>query len=88
MHPLTRVLALELGPLGVSLNAMAPGPTASGRVVAVRTKEQFDEIARMTALGRIGEVSDMANRILFLAAPESGYLTGQTVSVNGGRVML
>jgi NAD(P)-dependent dehydrogenase (short-subunit alcohol dehydrogenase family) len=83
VHPLTRVLALEFGPLGVSLNAIAPGTTASERVVAVRTKEQFDEIASMTALSRIGEVLDLANRILFLAAPESGYLTG-----NGGRAML
>ena len=45
-------------------------------------------IGKSTAVGRIGEVSDMVGWVLFLAAPESGYLTGQTMSVNGGRLMV
>jgi NAD(P)-dependent dehydrogenase (short-subunit alcohol dehydrogenase family) len=88
VHSLTRVLADELGPHGVSVNALAPGTTASERVVAVRSKEQMAAIGRATPLGRIAEVSDMVGWILFLAAPESGYLTGQTLSVNGGRLMV
>jgi len=88
VHSLTRVLADELGPYGVSVNALAPGTTASERVVAVRTKEQMAAIGKATPLGRIAEVSDMVGWILFLAAPESGYLTGQTLSVNGGRLMV
>ena len=87
VHSLTRVLADELGPYGVTVNAIAPGTTASERVVAVRSKEQLEAIGKMTPLGRIGEISDMVGWILFLAAPESGYLTGQTLSVNGGKVM-
>jgi 3-oxoacyl-[acyl-carrier protein] reductase len=88
VHSLTRVLADELGPHGISVNALAPGTTASERVVAVRSKEQMAAIGRATPLGRIAEVSDMVAWILFLAAPESGYLTGQTLSVNGGRLMV
>jgi 3-oxoacyl-[acyl-carrier protein] reductase len=88
VHSLTRVLADELGPYSVSVNALAPGTTASERVVAVRTKEQMAAIGKATPLGRIAEVSDMVGWILFLAAPESGYLTGQTLSVNGGRLMV
>jgi NAD(P)-dependent dehydrogenase (short-subunit alcohol dehydrogenase family) len=88
VHSLTRVLADELAPHGVTVNALAPGTTASERVVAVRSKEQMAAIGKATPLGRIAEVSDMVGWILFLAAPESGYLTGQTLSVNGGRLMV
>jgi NAD(P)-dependent dehydrogenase (short-subunit alcohol dehydrogenase family) len=88
VHSLTRVLAMELGKYGVTANAVAPGTTASERVVAVRGPEQLKAIGRDTALGRIAEVSDIVGSILFLASPESGYLTGQTISVNGGRVMV
>jgi 3-oxoacyl-[acyl-carrier protein] reductase len=88
VHSLTRVLASELGAHGVIANALAPGTTATERVIAVRNQEQRDMIGRSTAVGRIGEVADMVGWILFLAAPESGYLTGQTLSVNGGRLMV
>ena len=88
VHSLTRVLAYELGEHGVIANALAPGTTATERVVAVRSQEQRDMIGKATAVGRIGEVSDMVGWVLFLAAPESGYLTGQTLSVNGGRLMV
>ena len=88
VHSLTRVLAFELGKHGVTANAIAPGTTATERVVAVRSQEQRDMIGKSTALGRIGEVSDMVGWVLFLAAPEASYLTGQTLSVNGGRLMV
>jgi 3-oxoacyl-[acyl-carrier protein] reductase len=87
VHALTRVLAFELGKHGVTANAIAPGTTATERVVAVRSQEQRDAIGQATLVGRIGEVSDMVGWILFLASPEASYLTGQTISVNGGRFM-
>lgn len=88
VHALTRVLAWELGPHGVTVNTLAPGTTASERVVALRTPEQRAAIGKAAPLGRIAEVSDMVGWVLFLAAPESGYLTGQTLAVNGGRLMV
>jgi 3-oxoacyl-[acyl-carrier protein] reductase len=88
VHGLTRVLAMELGPHGVTANAIAPGTTASERVVAVRGLPQLAAIGKETALGRVADVSDIVGSILFLASPEGGYLTGQTISVNGGRVMV
>ena len=87
VHNLTRSLAVELGPHGVTANAIAPGTTASERVVAVRGREGLEEIGRAAPLGRVAEVEDMVGWILFLAAPESAHLTGQTISVNGGRFM-
>ncbi|PYN97346.1 MAG: hypothetical protein DMD91_18245 [Candidatus Rokuibacteriota bacterium] len=88
VHSLTRVLAFELGKHGVTANAIAPGTTATERVVAVRSQEQRDMIGKGTLVGRIGEVSDMVGWVLFLASPEAGYLTGQTLSINGGRLMV
>jgi NAD(P)-dependent dehydrogenase (short-subunit alcohol dehydrogenase family) len=88
VHCLTRVLAFELGKYGVTVNAIAPGTTATERVIAVRNEEQRKMIGKSTLLGRIAEVEDMAGWILFLAAPESSYLTGQTITVNGGRLMV
>ena len=82
------MLAFELGQHGVTANALAPGTTATERVVAVRSQEQRDMIGKTTLVGRIAEVSDMVGWVLFLASPEAGYLTGQTISVNGGRLMV
>ena len=87
VHSLTRVLAFELGRHGVTVNAIAPGTTATERVVAVRNAEQREAIGASTLVGRIAEVEDMVGWVLFLAAPEAGYLTGQTIAVNGGRFM-
>lgn len=88
VHAFTRVLAMELGRYGVTANAVAPGTTASERVVAVRGPEQLAAIGKDSALGRIAQVSDIVGSILFLASPEGGFITGQTISVNGGRVMV
>ena len=87
VHNLTRTLAVELGPHGVTVNAIAPGTTASERVVAVRGRTGLDEIGKAAPLGRIAEIEDMVGWILFLATPEAAHLTGQTISINGGRYM-
>ena len=87
VHNLTRSLAVELGPHGVCVNAIAPGTTASERVVALRGRAGLDEVAKAAPLGTIAEIDDMVGWILFLAAPESAHLTGQTISINGGRYM-
>ncbi len=86
VHAMTRVMAVELGEYNITVNAIAPGTTATDRVVALRSPEQIKQIGAMSPLGRIGEVDDMVGWILFIASPEAGYFTGQTVSVNGGRL--
>ncbi len=88
VHALTRVLAFELGGDEITVNAIAPGTTATERVVAVRDEAQRAKIGQGTSLGRIGEVEDIIGCILFLASPESKYVTGETLSVNGGRLMV
>jgi len=88
VHSLTRVLAFELARHGVTVNAIAPSTTATERVLAVRSQEQRAHVARLTLFGRLAEVADLVGWVLFLAAPEAGYFTGQTLSVNGGRLMV
>ncbi len=88
---MTMTMALELAPFGVRVNAVEPGVvrselhTATG---AVADYEAFLQRAKQThPLGRPGEPEDVAAAIAFLAAPESGWVTGECLKVDGGRHM-
>ena len=87
---LTRRFALELGQHGITVNAVAPGfvrtdMTQRGRGAAnwPGTEEAF---AARAMMGRIGEPEDIANAVMFLASPESGWITAQVLTVDGGRM--
>ena len=81
---LTRALARELGDEGIRVNAVAPGyvPTEGSRSLA---PGGYDSSA--TPLGRIGEAGDLLGAIVFLLSDDSAFVTGQTLLVNGGRLM-
>jgi len=85
---LTQHLARELGPYNVTVNALAPGTTETERVKQLRTQEQKAEQLRLTPVGRFGTVADQANAILFLCSDGASYITGATLDVNGGKVMI
>lgn len=81
---LTRCLARELGPSGIRVNCVSPGPTTTpsrGPDMAARAAPNF---ADLPPLGRLGEADDVARVIAFLAGPDAGHVTGQVLSVNGG----
>jgi NAD(P)-dependent dehydrogenase (short-subunit alcohol dehydrogenase family) len=87
---LTRRFALELGPHGITVNAVAPGfvrtdMTTRGRGAADWEAVEKDLAAR-AMMGRIGEPADIANAVAFFAAPESGWITAQVLTVDGGRL--
>jgi 3-oxoacyl-[acyl-carrier protein] reductase len=80
---LTRSLANELGPFNINVNAVAPGMIRTDMTrQALQARE--DDYRSQTALGRIGLPDDVAGAVLFLVSPAAGYMTGQTIHVDGG----
>jgi len=82
----TKTIAKEYASRGITVNAVAPGfiQTAMTDVLSDSVKE---EMKRLIPLGRFGTVEDIANAVIFLASPDSGYITGQVIHVNGGMYM-
>jgi 3-oxoacyl-[acyl-carrier protein] reductase len=83
----TKSLALELAPYDIRVNAVAPGLTATKRVMSIYTPQEWTELSKTIPAGRAAEPKDIAEGVAFLAGDESGYMTGQTLHVNGGLVM-
>jgi 3-oxoacyl-[acyl-carrier protein] reductase len=82
---LTREAALQAAPHGVRVNAIALGPVPEGKDMP---QELIDHIAALHPLGRIGTVTDVASLAAFLASDASGWMTGTTIDLSGGHVML
>jgi 3-oxoacyl-[acyl-carrier protein] reductase len=87
---LTRRFAMELGPQGITVNAVAPGFVRTDMTQRGLGADNWETVAKDSAAramtGRIGEPDDIANAIVFLAAPESGWITAQVLTVDGGRM--
>ena len=84
---LTRVWAAELGPRGVTVNAVAPGlvDTAMLRAATARMGDgAVKGMVARTPLGRLGTTSDVADVVTFLASPDAQWVTGQVVEASGG----
>jgi 3-oxoacyl-[acyl-carrier protein] reductase len=85
---LSRHAALELGPHGVRVNVLAPATILSERVKRNMNEERLAEIAAMSPLGSVGVPEDPAMAALFLASDSARWLTGVTLDVAGGRIMM
>jgi len=85
---LTRFLALQLGPHGITANVIAPITTLTPRVRALRSEADIERIAAQVPLRRLAEPEDHAQAMLWLASDAAAYINGVSLDVNGGRVMM
>ncbi len=83
----TKALALENAAKGITVNAIAPGYVATEMVMAVR-EEVREKIIAQIPTGRLGEPAEVARCVLFLVSDEAGWITGSTITVNGGQYMI
>jgi len=83
----SKTLALELAPYNVRANVVAPGRIATKRVRATYSDAEWEAAAKRIPLGHAGEPEDIAEAVAFLAGNSSRHMTGQTLHINGGRIM-
>ncbi|KAF0137407.1 MAG: acetoacetyl-CoA reductase [Xanthobacteraceae bacterium] len=83
----TKALAQEGAKAGITVNAICPGYIATDMVMAVPEKVRESIIAQIP-VGRLGEADEIARAVLFLASDEGGFITGSTLSINGGQYMI
>jgi 3-oxoacyl-[acyl-carrier protein] reductase len=84
---LTRSLALELAACGVRVNTVAPGRIETPRVRANYTDAEWEAAAKRIPLGHAGQPQDVAEAVAYLSSDAAKHMTGQTIHVNGGRIM-
>lgn len=85
---MTQYLAKDMAPHGIAANTVAPGTTTTDRVNALLTPEREAAFVRMTPAGRLAEPEDIVGTIAFLASDDAACVTGTTIDVNGGWLML
>jgi 3-oxoacyl-[acyl-carrier protein] reductase len=83
---LTSILSKELRGRNITVNAIAPGPTATELFLNGKTPELVERLAKMNPLERLGTPEDIAGAVSFLLGPDGGWINGQTLRANGGMV--
>ncbi|CAG9169418.1 glucose 1-dehydrogenase [Cupriavidus respiraculi] len=83
---LTNIMAKELRGRNITVNAVAPGPTATALFLDGKTPETVERLAKAAPLERLGVPEDIAGTVAFLVSPDAGWINGQTLRANGGIV--
>jgi 3-oxoacyl-[acyl-carrier protein] reductase len=86
VEAITSVLAKEMRGRGVTVNAIAPGPTATDLFLKGKPPDLVDRLAKLSPLERLGQPDDIARAVSFLAGPDGAWVNGQTLRANGGVV--
>lgn len=86
VNHLTRNIAFDLGPMGIRVNAIAPGAIKTQALASVLTPDIEKAMLKHTPLGRLGAAQDIANAALFLCSPAASWISGQILTVSGGGV--
>ena len=84
VEAMTSVLAKELRGRNITINAVAPGPTATDLFLNGKPQEVIDRLAKLAPLERLGEPADIAAVVSFLSGPDGAWINGQTLRANGG----
>jgi 3-oxoacyl-[acyl-carrier protein] reductase len=84
IEQLTRSLAKELGPRGITVNVVSPGPVDTELFSSDKTEEDKRRFAQMSAFNRLGEPEDIADVVAFLVSDDARWVTGQNIRANGG----
>jgi 3-oxoacyl-[acyl-carrier protein] reductase len=84
VEAMTSVLAKELRGRAITVNAVAPGPTATELFLKGKPQELVDRLAKAAPLERLGQPEDIARTVAFLAGPDGAWINGQTLRANGG----
>jgi 3-oxoacyl-[acyl-carrier protein] reductase len=84
VEAMTHILAKELGPKKITVNAISPGPVATALFLDGKSEEQIAAMTKMIPMGRLGEPEDIAAAISLLLSPEAHWISGQIVRANGG----
>jgi 3-oxoacyl-[acyl-carrier protein] reductase len=84
VEAMSSVLTKELRGRGITVNAVAPGPTATDLFLKGKPQEIVDRLAKLAPLERLGQPADIANAVAFLAGPDGTWINGQTLRANGG----
>jgi NAD(P)-dependent dehydrogenase (short-subunit alcohol dehydrogenase family) len=85
---LTKSLALAFAPFGIRVNCMIPGLTDTAQPRVEMSDEQLEAAAGTIPLGRVGQPEDIAAGVAFLLGDDASYMTGQSIAVNGGAIMI
>jgi len=86
VEAMTHVMARELRGRSITVNAIAPGPTATALFLDGKPQTVIDELTRLAPLERLGRPEDIANAVAFLAGPDGAWINGQVLRANGGIV--
>uniref|UniRef100_UPI002600D156 SDR family oxidoreductase n=1 Tax=Nevskia sp. TaxID=1929292 RepID=UPI002600D156 len=84
VEAMTPILAKELRGRNITVNAVAPGPTATKLFLDGKPPEVVERLARLAPLERLGQPEDIASTVAFLAGPDGGWINGQILRANGG----
>ena len=88
MLGLTRALAKEASEFGVTVNAVCPGLIDTEMVRSQSSQDQLDTYARSFPVGRLGSPEEIAELVFFLASHDAGYITGASIDINGGDLLV
>jgi 3-oxoacyl-[acyl-carrier protein] reductase len=86
IETMTNILAKELRGKGITVNAVAPGPTATALFLNGKSPEQIERLAKAAPLERLGQPDDIANTVALLVGPDAAWVNGQILRANGGLV--